>query len=274
MGTSDTDAALDALLAQAGAQRSRADEEQIFADVWSRVQAAMDGAPVSVEDELQQRRLDLFADREKAARRRRRVTRLASAALAVAVAGGGTAAAAELLTRTGEHLTGWEVGAGGSGELLDPGGSDRPKVFDQVTADIPFAPGHEAARTWALNFEPAESNVRVSVSHLRSWMATTAVCTWGDAWLAADTAGDDAARAAAAKTLAASMTWEPVRTFDRDHGEPDPGDAGTAETYFGWLRPLAAAAGAGDRQRVLDEVAGAHACSPEVMPFLSAHGSR
>jgi hypothetical protein len=272
MQTWDADAALDALLAEAG-QRPPADEERVFGAAWSRVRAEMDCVSLSAEDGLQQRRIDLLFDREKAARRRRRVVRLASAALAVAVAGGGTAAAAELLsTRTGQHTSGWEVGAGGSGELLNEGGSDRQQVFDQATADIPFAPGHEAQRTWALQFFPADDHSLVSVSHLRSWVATTAVCTWADAWLAADTDGDEAARAAAAQTLAASMTWEPVRTFDRDHGEPDPADSGSTETYFGWLRPLATAAADGDREGVLNqvEVAGAHACSPEAMPFLDA----
>ena len=46
------------------------------------------------------------------------------------MAGGGTAAAAEFLaTRTGEELTGWEVGAGGSG-------------------DAPGAPAHTPAAAW------------------------------------------------------------------------------------------------------------------------------
>jgi hypothetical protein len=248
-----------------------AEEERIFSDVWSRVQASIsDGAPIA-GDSLQRRRLDLIADREKAARRRRRATRLASATLAVVVAGGGTAAAAEFLsTRTGEQTTGWEVGAAGPGELLNLGGTDRRRVFEDVTGDIPFATGYEAQREWALDFFPVESDSLITESGLRSWIAGNAICTWADAWVAADDAGDVAARTEAAGTLVDSVTWEPVLTFAEAHGEPSPTEAGEGESYFGWLRPLARAAESGNRQGVLAAVVDGHGCSPDVMPVINA----
>jgi hypothetical protein len=263
---------LDTLLRSAAPVRpDAAAEEGIFSDAWSRVQTSIrDGATTS-GDALQQRRLDLIADRELAARRRRRAARVASLTLAVAVAGAGTAAAAEYLsTRTGEETTGWEVGAAGPGELLDLGGTDRRQVFEDVTSDIPFAPGYDAEREWALDFFPVESDSLITESGLRSWIASNAICTWADAWVADDDAGDVAARAAAAETLAETISWEPIRTFNEAHGEPDPMDAVAGGSYYGWLLPLAEAAGSGDRQGVLDAVADGHVCSPDVMPVISA----
>jgi hypothetical protein len=270
---------LDALLrSTATVQRDLADEDRVFSDVWSRVQASIDddGAAPS-GDALQQRRLNLIGDREVAARRRRRAARLASVTLAVAVAGSGTAAAAAFLsTRTGEEATGWEVQAGGPGEILNLGGTDRRQVFEEVTADIPFAPGYEAQRDYALDFFPQESDSRISESMFRSWTASNAICTWADAWVADDNTGDIAAREAAAGTLVESVSWEPIRTFNEAHGEPDPMDpragvdSGVGGSYYGWLRPLAQAAQSGDRQGVLDAVAISHQCSPQVLPVISA----
>lgn len=113
---------LDVVLRSAATvQRDPAEEECLFSDVWSRVQASIgDDGATTFDDAVQERRLNLIADREMAARRRRRATRLASAALAVAVAGGGTAVAAEFIaTRTGQGATGVNARAAGPGELLD-----------------------------------------------------------------------------------------------------------------------------------------------------------
>jgi hypothetical protein len=270
---------LDALLRSAApVRRDPADEERVFADVWSRVQTSMNHGATPSGDALQQRRLNLIGDREVAARRRRRATRLASAALAIAVAGGGTAVAADfILTRTGQELTGWEIGAGGSGELLDKGGSDLRQVVEEVTADIPFPAGYDAQHGWALDsYGSPDPGSAITESHLRSGIASQAICTWADAWVAADNAGDAGARAAAAATLAESASWEAIRTFNEDHGEPDPMDpatgvdSGAGGSYYGWLRPLAQSAQAGDRQGVLDAVAIGHQCSFEVLPVIDA----
>jgi hypothetical protein len=262
---------LDALLRSAvPAQRDTADEERIFSDVWSRVQSSIDDdGTTTVDDAVQERRLTLIGDREVAARRRRRATRLASAALAIAVASGGTAVAAEFIsTRTGQHNSGWELDAGGSGEVLDMGGTDRSRVFDEVTADIPFAPGYEAQRIWALEFHPPESDVRITEEFLRSWVVGNAVCTWADAWVAADTAGDVAARTAAATVLAEAVSWKDIVESDI----PDATITASGEhlSYRWWVRPLAEAAQSGDRQTLLHTVAHSTACSYHVLPAIDA----
>jgi hypothetical protein len=265
----DPDDNLDALLRSAlGTQGTAAEEEHIFSDVWSRVQTSIDDGVTTSDDIVQERRLSLIGDREVAARRRRRATRLASAALAIAVAGGGTAVAAEFIsTRTGEELTGWEIEAGGTGEVLNMGGTDRAQVFDEVTADIPFPPGYEEQRTYALEFHPSEPDHAITEGTLRSWMARNAVCTWADAWVAADNVGDVTARTAAATTLAEAVSWEEIRANDRPDAMDHP-TTGERRSYNGWIPPLAAAAEAGDRAGVLDAVAYSAACSHEVLPVI------
>jgi hypothetical protein len=260
---------LDAVLRTAATtERSTADEDRLYADVWSRVQASMaeDGA-ATFDDGVQERRLTLIGDREVAARRRRRATRLAAGALAIAVAGGGTAAAADFLsTRTGQQNTGWEVEAGGSGELLNMGGTDRSQVFDEVTADIPFAPGYEAQRTWVLEFHPRETDSGISEEFLRSWAAGNAVCTWADAWVAADTAGDMAARTAAGDVLAEAATWPDI--VEADTPDAITLESGQTVSYRYWVRPLGEAAVAGDRKKLLDTVANSYTCSHHVLPVI------
>jgi hypothetical protein len=266
---SDAEHDLDALLRSAAPVRpDTTAEDRVYADVWARLGTAMDdGVP---DDARQQRRLDLIVDREVSARRRRRAARLASATLAVVLAGGGTAAAAVeyLSTHTGQELTGWEIEAGGSGEVLNLGGTDRDQVFDEVTADIPFAPGYAAARRYALDFYPREADSTISTEYLRSWVAGNAVCTWADAWVAADTAGDAEARSAAAAELAETVSWP-------DIVEADVPDATITETgehlsYRWWVRPLAEAAAAGHRAAVLDTVAHSATCSYQVIPTIDA----
>ncbi|MQA36125.1 hypothetical protein [Modestobacter roseus] len=264
---------LDALLRDAGrVQRTRAEDEQVFTDVWSRVQAAMDDDPAGSGDDLQRRRLGLIGDREVAARRRRRTARLATVTLAVVVAGSGTAAAAAYIaTRTGEELTGWEVGAGGSGEVLDLEGTDLAQVVEEATADIVFAPGYAAQRDRALaQYGQHDLGSAITESHLRSGVAGLAVCTWADAWVAADATGDVAARAAATETLSAALSWEPFLTFATDHQEPLPAESTGEGSYRWWMRPLAEAARAGDRQAVLDAVADSATCGWEYLPVIDA----
>jgi hypothetical protein len=262
---------LDAVLRSAAAvPPAAAEEERIFADAWSRVQASISDGDGAHGEWLQTRRLDLIADRERTARRRRRASRVASITLAVAVAGAGTAAAAEFIsTRTGEETTGWEVGAAGPGELLNLGGTDRDEVFEQVVADIPFPAGYEAQRAWALDFYPREEDSAVTESRLRALVAGNAVCTWADAWVAADGAGDAAARTIATTTLAAAVTWEDIRTSDIPDAAPVRG-TDQRRSYWGWLPPLAEAAHAGDHQAVLDAVAGSYFCSYHVLPVIDA----
>jgi hypothetical protein len=260
--------ALDALLRSAAPPPLDDDASaRVATDAWARVHASIDGGVAASGEALQQRRLDLIADRETAARRRRRAARFASVTLAVAVAGAGTAAAADFIsTRTGEELTGWERAAGGTGEVLNMGGTDRPEVFDEITADIPFAPGYESQRTWALGFFPPETDTRMTESRLRSWMAGNAVCTWADAWVAADNTGDIAARDAATTVLIEAVGWEDIRA----HDVPDAiiTESGEHLSYRWWVRPLADAAEAGDRPALLDTVAHSATCSYQVLPVI------
>ena len=259
---------LDALLSSAATiTRASEDEERIFSDVWSRVQASMRDETATVSLAPHERRPALIGDREAVTPRRRRTAKLASVVLAVAVVGGGTAAAATFLsTRTGEHNSGWEVEAGGSGEILNTGGTDRADVFDEVTADIPFAPGYEPQRAWALEFFPHEPDSVVSEEFLRSWMAGNAVCTWADAWVAADNVGDSAARSAATDMLGEAVSWKDI--VDSDVPDAIILDTGQRLSYRWWVRPLADAARAGDRGALLDTVANSTACSYHVLPVM------
>jgi hypothetical protein len=241
------------------------DAEAVADDAWARVQRGMIRAESS--DAGHERRL--LARDELAARRRRRPARVASISVAVVLAGAGTAAAADYLaTRTGEETVGWEQGAAGRGELLNPAGTDRAEVFDGVTADIAFPPGYEAARQYALDFYPPEADSRVTEGVLRSNLARAAVCSWADAWIAADDARDPTAAATATSVLVAAPTWSDIVENDRTDAEIRPD--GTTRSYNDWVPAVAAAVSAGDRQAVLDAVAGSHACSHEVVPVMDA----
>jgi hypothetical protein len=255
------------LLTAAPPPREASAEERVFADVWSRVQMSIaDGADTA--DDLPDRRLDLMADRELAARRRRRATRLASITLAVAVAGAGTAAATDFLaTRTGEEVPATAPEPGGFGEVFNMGGTDRTQVFDEETADIAFPPGYEAQRSWALEFFPRETDVAILESSLRSSVARAAVCTWADAWIAADTAGDLTARQDATTSLAEAVTWPDIVANDLPDAMPDQ-RTGERRSYNSYVPELAAAAQARDRAAVLDAVAYSAACSYHSLPVI------
>lgn len=254
-----------------------ADTQVIFDEVWARVSSAIDrsGSGADITD-IEQARTRLLLDRERSARRRSRVNRLATAALVVAVASGGTAAAAEFLSaRTGQSLTGWEIGAGGSGEIIDRGGDDLAAVVAAETADIPFPAGYETERDFALGFyAPAEDGSAITLSHLRSSIAGAAVCSWTDVWAASNATGDTAGQDAATAQLQAAINWEPFITFATDHQEPAPADSTVPQdSYRWWLRPLAQAAAEGDRQQVLDLVAESHNCTYQLIPVIDADPS-
>lgn len=246
------------------------DDERVFTETWSRVQASIHDDAVTAGSAEPQRRGDLIGGRVAAMRPRRRGVKLAAVAIAAAVLGGGTAAAATgfFSTRTGRHNSGWQVTAAGSGELLNTGGTDRARVFDEITADIPFAPGYERQRAWALDFFPSETDSVLSEGALRSWMAGNAVCTWADAWVAADTAGDVTARAAATTVLTEAVTWKDI--VESDQRDAIILDSGEHLSYRWWIRPLADAARAGDRAALLATVAQSIACPDQVLPAIDA----
>lgn len=262
---------LDELLATGARPVPTGDDARAVADeVWARLRLRMDDAeprPAAASAGEDQRRL--LARDQMAARRRRRPTRVASITLAVVLAGAGTAAAADYLaTRTGEETVGWEQDAAGRGELLNPAGTDRAEVFDQVTADIVFPPGYEAARQYELDFYPAESYSRVTEGVLRSNLARAAVCSWADAWVAADDTDDLAARDAATAVLSGALAWTDI--VENDFPDATLYPDGTSRSYNGWIPPLVTAASAGDRRAVLVGVADSNACSPEVIPVIDA----
>lgn len=268
---------LDRLLRAAGPAPVSGDA--VFADVWARVSTAVDedgtdlrGDAGDVES-LDRARARVLLDRDQSARRRKRVNRLATAALVLAVASGGTAAAAEFISaRTGQSLSGWEIGAGGSGEVIDRGGDDLSAVVDAETADIPFPAGYDAQRDFALAFYvPAEDGSAITASHLRSAIAGAAVCSWTDVWVASNVTGDTATQDAAADQLRAAVSWEPFLTFAVDHQEPAPAEStAVQDSYRWWLRPLAEAATAGERQEVLDLVAESATCTYQLIPVIDA----
>ncbi|WP_328294049.1 hypothetical protein OG218_15135 [Kineococcus sp. NBC_00420] len=220
------------------------------------------------------RRLDVIAAADARARRRRRVARTSAITTAVLLAGAGTAAASTYLaTRTGQHTSGWQMQAAGSGELLNLEGDDRVQVMRELIADIPYAPGYEDLReaepvTGSLR---SEKNAQVSDSAARAWVARDAICTWADAWVAADSSRDRVARDAATAALAGSLQWPAVREVDPD---PSPtgylGDEGVGSpTQFGWVPGIVTAAQGGQRQAVLDAVAHDYSCFPEYTPAMN-----
>lgn len=252
-------------------------EEQRMADATGRPGAASTASRVGTGGTAQvaARRLDVIAAADARARRRRRVARTSAIMTAVLLAGAGTAAAGTYLaTRTGQHNTGWQVQAGGGGELLNLDGDDRVQVMRELIADIPYAPGYEHLReaepvTGSLR---SEEDAQVSDSAARAWVARDAICTWADAWVAADTSRDRAARDAATAALAESLQWPAVRAVDPD---PSPtgylGDEGVGTpTQFGWVPAIVAAAQGGQRQAVLNAVAQDYSCFPKYTPAMNA----
>ncbi|WP_432537795.1 hypothetical protein [Kineococcus arenarius] len=260
---------------------TRQQQETAFTHAWNSVMASRTSTPASASTDLQHewsvrqaRRLDVVTAQQVRARRQRRLARAGAITLAVALAGTGTAAAATYLAaRTGERTSGWEATAAGPGEVLRQDGSDYVDVARQLTADIPVAPGHQAQSEAQFNVGALapRADTQISTSALRAQVAQNAICTWADAWIAADATGDTAARRAAADTLTASLTWSAVTDVDPSPSPTGaPGDAGAqTETRFGWLPAITAAAVAGDHRAVLDAVTDSGRCNPQLTPALN-----
>jgi hypothetical protein len=84
--------------------------------------------------------------------------------------------------------------------------------------------------------------------------------------VAADEAGDAAARAAATGTLAEAVSWKDI--VESDLPDVIILESGEKLSYRYWVLPLAEAAQAGDRQGLLDTVAYSHTCSYHVLPVI------
>lgn len=258
--------------------------ERVYEQAWQAIRAGIAEEPGGASltgpgtDRGAVRRLDVIAAADARARRRRRLTRTTAITTAVLLAGAGAAAAGTFVaTRTGVHNTGWEVDAGGPGEDLDSDGSDRTKVFTDLIADIPFAPGYERLKAAELvtgQLKP-EPGAVVSEGAARGYVARDAICTWADAWVAADAAGDRAARETATRGLAGSLRWPAVRDLDPD---PSPtgyvGDSGVGSaTLFGTVPRMIDAAQDGERQPVLDAIAVDGWCLDDYIPATLADPS-
>ena len=294
----DVETDLDSLLrSTAPASLTPRQQQAAFTHAWDSVTAAMTstpagtslatppststGAPAGTAHEQgarRARRLDVVTAQQPRARRHRRLARSGAITLAVALAGTGTAAAAAYLAaRTGQHSAGWEATAAGPGELLRQDGSDYLDVARQLSAEIPFAPTHQAQRQaqFSTGVLAPQADSQITTSALRAQVAQNAICTWADAWIAADTTGDGSgnstARQSATDTLTASLTWTAVTDVDPHPGlTTAPGDQGAqAETRFGWVPALATAAAAGDHGAVLDAVTDSGRCDPRLTPALN-----
>ncbi|ABS03757.1 hypothetical protein [Kineococcus radiotolerans] len=250
------------LLEQAGgAGLSQGEAETVFAQAWARIEEGIAREPGdTAEKSASARRLDVLALQPQRRRRRARAIVITSAVL---LAGASSAAAAEYIAaRTGQHLNGWELGAAGPGEVLDQGGSDYRQVLEDSVAGIPFAPGYEAQRadTLTQGMLQAEAGSQLTEGAARAQFARNALCTWADAWVVAQAAGNTTAQAQAVATLAAAHDWPDVQALD---------EYGPA-TSFAWLAPLESAARAGDRQGVLDAVTDSSRCRPDLAPAIAA----
>lgn len=286
---------LDDLLRQAAPHPLPEDhQQQVFTRTWhtltTTLSSSMDATASHADrrdNELasrRARRLDVVAAQQVRARRHRRLARISAITLTLAVAGAGTAAAATYLaTRTGQHTSGWEATAAGPGELLRQDGSDYLDVAAQLTADIPFPADYQTQRQaqFRTGSLAPQANAQITVSALRAQVAQNAICTWADAWIAADdtsdttagTTADVSARQSATAALTGSLTWTAVTDVDPT---PSPSgaraDAGAETgTRFGWVPAIATAATAGDRAAVLDAVTSSGRCStPGLTPSITA----
>lgn len=244
--------------------------EFVLARAWETVQAGIGREPDQGD-----------GDRTgMSARRRRLLTRSTALATAVLLAGAGTAAAGTWIsTRTGQHTTGRDVDTAGAGELLNMKGTDRVPVIRALIADIPFAPGYESKKAQEPvdgslqdTTPPGESGSQISEEAVRSQAAQDAVCTWADAWVAADDRGDRAARDAVTAAIAGSLQWKAIHDVD-PHPSPTGyvGDQGVGTpTRFGWVPAIVTATRDGGRRAVLDAVFAAHSCGADYAPVINA----
>jgi hypothetical protein len=190
---------------------------------------------------------------------------------AFVVAAGGAAAAAEFITtHTGKTLTGWERDAGGPGEVLNMGGTDRQEVFSGLVGEVPFPDQESRDRALAMLLKPVGPNASISSSAANGQVADVAICAWSDAWAGAVTSGDAQRAARDADVLRSALSWSAVRTLDdqpsmtgyrSDQGRQVP-------TRFGHLQGVVDAIDAGSVAAARDALASK--CAPEDIPHLEA----
>jgi hypothetical protein len=229
------------------------------------------------------------AGMENPPRRKRRKRRLMAAGIVAAVLAvpGGLAAADIWSARTGEYPSDAEdLRLGGPGERLDPAGPDFRRVIEEETADIPFP--NEAARQVSISEhvrdakgnDPIRGTESVTTGAIRGWTAEHATCSWSNEWVRAIRAGDEAARAQAARMLREAHAWPSVtdldpdqttRTITQDVYDSETGRTTTESipdpTQFYYLRLVSQAVKAGDIDALAAALAkNAFCIGPSLMP--------
>jgi hypothetical protein len=206
------------------------------------------------------------APRRRRARRRLYVG-AGLAALSLAAAGGATGKIFIFdHARTGTYSH--PAYDSGSGEWLEESARDMPEVARSISRDIPFAPGYKAYQDFTYNdYLTSDHQNEITQSAARAEIADQAICSWVDYWVGSDRAGDGQARAAATRTLTASLHWSAVTTADP---HPDPrgqvgNDGELIPTRFGYLPGVVQAAQGTDAKRVAESLFdhGSTYCVPE-----------
>lgn len=204
-------------------------------------------------------------ERRRPAWRRARPSSVVVATAALAAVGS-VAAAGILHARTGATVPDDELAAAGPGEVLRIDAPDFLRVFTEVAADIPFAPGAALEGSFAWRSVQVKGDLQamsVTVGAARGYVARSAGCSWVDYWAT----GDTAARAEAIRQVDGLLRSDAVVAVD-----PHPSMSGYTNdnsqrvpTIFGPLTLYVQSMRAGDESLLRRQVADAHWCFPQDM---------
>lgn len=125
----------------------------------------------------------------------------------------GAAAAGVFSARTGGYPSGWEVKAGGPGEILDPAAPDWSQVLGEELAGITYP----SAETEQISYDFQRRDMvggKVSTGALRGFAANDAICAWANEWAAGKATRDQEAVVRATQALDAAATWPAVTALD------------------------------------------------------------
>lgn len=159
-------------------------------------------------------------------------------------------------------------------------------MIEEEAADIPFP--NETARRVSIDehvWDAKRNNSlpgteSVTIGAIRGWTAEHAICSWSNEWVRAIRAGDDAARAQAARPLLEAHAWPSVtdldpdqmtRTITQDVDDSETGRTTTETipdpTQFYYLRRVGQAVKAGDIDALAAALAKDAFCiGPSLMP--------
>lgn len=213
-------------------------------------------------------------------RPRRRLRIIAGAGVAAIIGIGGVAAADMFSAHTGTYNQGWEIGAGGPGEVLEPRAPDYGSVIHEVVADVPFPDQEARDISWATQKRESKGGV-LSTGALRGFTADDAICSWANAWAAATTGGDQTGRQAAIAALDDAATWPAVTDMDAEQevrrtkvqmrtrsGSVSGTGWADDSTRFGYLTLVRAASRNSDVEAMGKVLAERVRCIPALMPNL------